>query len=143
MFAGLDIMKHKAFCAEWMNQYPVMSLSLKDVEGLTFADAYDMLKGRISNLCIRHLSLAESDKIAPADREIFQKLTYKTASMAEIKASLETVMRMMKAVYGKPVILLIDERRTPGEGARGKESGVLQTDAGCDPGSHEHGSEVE
>lgn len=113
VFAGLNVMKHEAFCAEWMNQYPVMSLSLKDAEGLTFADAYDMLKGRISNLCIRHLSLAESDKTAPADREIFQKLTYKTASMAEIKASLETVMRMMKAVYGKPVILLIDEYDVP------------------------------
>jgi len=49
VFAGLDIMKHETFCAEWMNQYPVLFLSLKDVEGLTFADAYDMLKARISN----------------------------------------------------------------------------------------------
>ena len=114
LFEGLHVLKdHPDFCAEWMNQYPVLFLTLKDVEGLTFDAAYDMLKDRISSLCIRHSALLESDKIFPADQDTFLKLIHKTASLAEIKSSLYTIMRMMHAVYGKPVILLMDEYDVP------------------------------
>lgn len=36
VFEGLDIVKHEVFCREWMNQYPVLFLSFKDVDGLDF-----------------------------------------------------------------------------------------------------------
>ena len=114
LFTDCDILKnHPEFCKEWMNQYPVLFLTLKDVEGLNFDAAYDMLKERISGFCIKHSSLAESQRIAPKDRDTFLKLTNKTASLGEIKCSLETIMRMMNAVYGKQVILLIDEYDVP------------------------------
>lgn len=53
LFNGLDIMKYPVFCKENMNQYPVIFISLKDVDGLIFADAFSMLKTAIANLCKR------------------------------------------------------------------------------------------
>lgn len=114
LFQGLNIVKnHPDFCKEWMNQYPVLFLSLKDVEGLDFESAYDALKMRISGLCIRHSYLAEDSRADITDRKTFQRLKNREASLAEIKSALETIMRMMNAVYGKPAILLIDEYDVP------------------------------
>ncbi len=53
------------------------------------------------------------DTIDSTDRETFAKLKNKSASLAEIKSSLDTLMRMLHAVYGKPVIVLIDEYDVP------------------------------
>ncbi len=113
LFAGLDIMKHEKFCAEWMNQFPVLFVSFKDVEALTFATAYEKLKETIADMCKKNVALLDSTKTDDADKEIFEKLRYKTANGAEIQNSLKTIMRMMTAVYGKPVILLIDEYDVP------------------------------
>ena len=114
VFAGKKIqVNHPVFCKEWMNQYPVLFLSLKDVEGLRFEDAYGMLEGTISRLCIKFSGLTEEGAVNSADRETFLRLMHKEASLNEMKGSLDTIMRMMKAVYGKPVILLIDEYDVP------------------------------
>ena len=54
IFARYNIYRsHPDFCEEWMNQYPVLFLSFKDVQGLSFADAFGMLEGTISRLCIK------------------------------------------------------------------------------------------
>ena len=123
VFAGRKIVvDHPEFCKEWMNQYPVLFFSYKDVEGLTFDAAYDMLKERISSLCIKYSYLMGKDaaeKVDATDRDTFTKLKNKAASLAEVKSSLQTIMRMMKAVHNKPVILLIDEYDVPLDKARG------------------------
>jgi len=113
VFEGLAVMKHGDFCAEWMNQYPVLFITLKDAESLKFETAYAKLKGIIAELCIRHAYLANSDKVDPADAIEFERLKFKTASDDEIQRSLNTLSRMMAAHYGKPVILLIDEYDVP------------------------------
>ena len=117
VFAGRQILvNHPDFCQKWMNRYPVLFFTFKDVEGLTFDAACDMLKDRISSLCIKHSYLLGKDcseRIDPADRNTFTRLKEKNASLAEMKSSLQTIMRMMKAVYDKPVILLIDEYDVP------------------------------
>ena len=115
LFENLSISRnHPEFCEEWMNQYPVLFLSFKDVEGLCFEDAYELMKARISSLCIKNAYLLdENNSVDTTDRETFYRLKEKTATLAEIKNSLDTIMRMMNAVYGKPVILLIDEYDVP------------------------------
>ena len=114
VFQGLRISEnHPDFCKEWMNQYPVLFLSLKDVAGMTFEEAYEMLVGVIAKLCIRFAELKNEAKVIAADQAVFDRLMYKKASKEEIKNSLQTIMRMMKTVYGKPVILLIDEYDVP------------------------------
>ena len=113
VFKGLDISKHEKFCQEWMNQFPVLFISFKDVDGLDFESAYRQLQSVIADYCktIIHIIMAETTD--PADRDIFERLRYQKASLSDIKGCLKTIMRMMKTVYGKPVILLIDEYDVP------------------------------
>ena len=114
LFEGRKILvNHPDFCKEWMNQFPVLFLTLKDVEGRSFELAYDKLKAVIADVCKKHAYLTRKEEIDAADAEIFERLKFKTASEEEVQNSLKTIMRMMKAVYGKPVILLIDEYDVP------------------------------
>ncbi len=113
VFEGLNIMNHTEFCEEWMNRYPVLYLSFKDVEGLTFEKAYRKLKTVIANLCKKHAYLESKEKILPADAALFRKLQYETADESNVENSLITIMRMMNSVYEMPVILLIDEYDVP------------------------------
>ncbi len=113
VFEGLNIMNHTEFCEEWMNRYPVLSLSFKDVEGLTFEKAYSKLKTVIANLCKKHAYLEFKEKILPADAALFRKLQYETADESNVENSLITIMRMMNSVCEMPVILLIDEYDVP------------------------------
>ena len=113
VFDGLNILKHQEFCAEWMNKYPVIFISFKDVDGLEFEKAYGKLCTVIADLCKKLEKLPSCNGINRADAEIFERLMYQRASDAEVQNSLKTIMRMMKAAYGKPVILLIDEYDVP------------------------------
>ena len=113
LFEGLDISKHEAFCAKWMNKYPVLLLTLKDVEALTFKMAYAKSKILIADVCKKHDYLSVSDKINVYDHELFDRLQGNKASDDEIQYSVQALTRMMAAHYGKPVILLIDEYDVP------------------------------
>ncbi len=113
VFEGLAVTRHEAFCREWMNQYPVLFLSLKDVAGLDFENAYAMLKARIADLCKKHFYLADSEKVNAPDKRIFLSLCEGQASKSQVKDSLLLLTRMMYAHYGRPVILLMDEYDVP------------------------------
>ena len=113
IFDGLDIMKHPDFCKEWMNSRPVLFISLKEAEGNDFDGAYDMLKSSIADLCKKLSDLADNTATNMVDRQIFARLMSNAATDAEVKSSLKTLMRMLNAVYGRKVILLIDEYDVP------------------------------
>ena len=113
VFEGLDISKHQTFCSEWMNRYPVLFISFKDVDGLNFESAYGQLQAILADYCKTIISCFENKSIDSADAEIFERLRYQNGSLSDVKGSLKTIMRMMNAVYGKPVILLIDEYEVP------------------------------
>ena len=113
VFEGLDVTKHQEFCSNWMNQYPVLSISFKDVDGLDFESAFVALQGAISDICFKYSEVLENEKVDPIDKITFNLLKEKKVEPAAIKSSLKTIMRMMNAVYGKPVILLIDEYDVP------------------------------
>ena len=113
VFEGLDISKHQTFCSEWMNRYPVLFISFKDVDGLSFESAYGQLQAVLSDYCKTIISYLSNKSIDSADAEIFERLRYQNGSLSDVKGSLKTIMRMMNAVYGKPVILLIDEYEVP------------------------------
>ena len=113
IFEGLEIAKDAAFCAEWMNQCPVLFLTLKDVEGRKFAGAYGLLEQTVAKQCMEHSYLLQSDKVEPADAESFSRLMYRRGNTTDVQSALDTLLRMMKAHYGKEVILLIDEYDVP------------------------------
>ena len=113
LFEGLAITNHEDFCKEWMNQYPVLFVSFKDAEADTFDSAYKMLETSIADLCKKLSNITDSELVNQADIDVFNRLMYQKAEEQDIKNSLKTIMRMMKAVYGKKVILLIDEYDVP------------------------------
>jgi len=122
LFENLAIAKHKTFCREWMNQYPVLFISFKDAEADTFEGAYKMLGTSIADLCKKLSDVTDSESVNQADSDIFNRLMYQKAEEQDIKNSLKTIMRMMNAVYGKKVILLIDEYDVPLAKASEKDS---------------------
>ena len=63
LFEGLEILEHEELCEKWMNQYPVLFLSFKDVEGTSFENALDFLGFTIAQFCIEQSYLAESEKV--------------------------------------------------------------------------------
>ena len=112
-FSGLKIMSYSSFCQEWMNQYPTLFVSLKDVDSLSFKNAYERLKTVIADVCKKLSFLERSEKINTYDLTLFKKLQNQTSTEADLQNSLKTIMRMMYAVFHKPVILLIDEYDVP------------------------------
>ena len=113
LFEGLEISKDTVLCDKWMNQYPTIFLSFKDVDGLTFTSAYDMLSATVTDLYKEHLYLLDSTCINPYDQEIIRRIAAGNASVTEIKRSLSLLIRVMKNHYQKPVILLLDEYDVP------------------------------
>ena len=113
LFDGLEIAKDTLFCDEWMNQWPVLFLTLKDVDGVVFDDAYDMLQFTISSLYDIHRYLLDSEKVSKTDKERFMRLLSQNGNKTDVKTALLVLMRMMKAYYGKDVILLVDEYDVP------------------------------
>lgn len=122
IFGGLKITEYEEFCDAWMNQYPVLSISFKDMEALTFDGAYKMLKTTVADVCKELDYLMEEGVVNDADAEIFRQLMYTSADEDKVKNSLKTIMRMLYAVYGKKVILLIDEYDVPLAKASEKDS---------------------
>ncbi|MBR6835696.1 MAG: AAA family ATPase, partial [Oscillospiraceae bacterium] len=74
LFEGLDISKHSEFCREYMNQYPVIFLSLKDTDGLNFKSAFEMLRSAIADFCKRLVISDKFEPVDPDDKKIFAKL---------------------------------------------------------------------
>lgn len=122
IFEGLKITEHKEFCEKWMNQYPVLFISFKDAEADVFGVAYDKLKNSIADICKLIPDLAAESSVNPADAQVFERLMFNKASDAEVQGSLKTIMRMMYDIYGKKVILLIDEYDVPLANASEKDT---------------------
>ena len=113
LFEGLEISKHQELCDKWMNQYPVLFLTLKDIAGGDFSSAYGMMKFVIASLCRDHTYLLDSEQVLREDKEIFERLSYQKGTTEDMQGALFTLMRMMSAHFGKSVILLVDEYDVP------------------------------
>jgi hypothetical protein len=72
-----------------------------------------MLKTVIADVCKGISDISLGEKVNPFDVEAFNRLKAQTGTDADIQNSLKMIMRMMNAVYGKKVILLIDEYDVP------------------------------
>ena len=113
LFDGLEISQNQVLCSEWMNKYPTMFVSFRQVEGLDFKGAYDMLTVVIANLFNEHIYLLDSKKATEFQKTSFKNLLSGNASVKEVKSSIYLLMNMMNDYYNEPVILLIDEYDVP------------------------------
>ena len=124
LFEGLAVSMNQELCKEWMNGYPVLFLTFKDVGGNTFDSAFGMLKTAFMNACIEHAYLLDNDSIDEDDKRKFAQLKSMTADVEVVKSAISLLIRMMYIHYGKPVVLLLDEYDVPiakASGSRGKK----------------------
>ena len=113
LYAGLKINENEKLCREWMNQYPVIFLTFKEVEGFTFEDALDEIRTRMKNLYSDVEPMLDRKKLRTADRDILDDILSAHASIRSLRASLQTMSRILSAQYEKPVIILLDEYDVP------------------------------
>ena len=113
VFEGLEISENKELCENWMNQWPTVFLTFKDVDGLNFNSAYEQLVFQISELYKKYNYLLECQAIDEDDKEMFRKLKAREADETLVTRSISLLMRMLEIYYGKPVILLMDEYDVP------------------------------
>ena len=111
LFDGLYISQNKSLCDEHMGKYPVIFLTLKGVEGLTFADAKMMLKSILSTEMDRHYYLKTSEALTDEDKTYFVKML--TGTDENINDSLRKLSQLLYKHYGKKVVILIDEYDVP------------------------------
>ena len=114
-------MDEHALCEEYMGKFPVISISLKSVDGLDFRTALATLKTVIGNEAIRFQFLKESEQLSAEEKEAYACLIKIGSGEDGIyamtdnvaTASLQTLSRLLARHYGKKVILLIDEYDVP------------------------------
>ena len=121
LFDGLKIAQEKELCEKYMGKFPVISISLKSVDGLDFQTALTALKTVIGDEAGRFPFLSSSDKLTEDERESYAQLTEVGSSQGGIytmtdkvaAASLKTLSKLLSKHYGQKVILLIDEYDVP------------------------------
>lgn len=118
LFDGLQIAKNKKLCEEYQGKYPVIFLSFKNVEGLTFADAQYRLAELIAGEAERFAFLAQSDKLTENERSLYCGLTavregrYALADEVLVSA-LQLLSKLLSKHYGQKTIILLDEYDVP------------------------------
>lgn len=121
LFEGLEISKETSLCKEYMGAFPVISISLKGVNGIDFAAARDMMCSIIGNEALRFYFLSESNNLNEKEKMQYNQLTAVdesnrqgfTMSDTLLMGSLKTLSMLLQKHYGKKVIILIDEYDVP------------------------------
>lgn len=121
LFDGLKISEEKELCQEYMGQFPVISVSLKGVEGQNFQEALAAMKWIIGQEALRFRFLLDSSRLSAEDKEIYRQLIEVgkgesglfIMSNDTLGASLKILSDLLCRHYGKGVIILIDEYDVP------------------------------
>ena len=113
IFGGLKVMEHPDVVKDYMNQYPVVFLSLKEVFGDSFEQILGNLRIQIANICKKFDDILVSDRIDEADRELFVRLKYQKTDEVNLIAALDLLTRVLCNHYKKQVFVIIDEYDVP------------------------------
>ncbi|RKI40959.1 hypothetical protein D7V86_10585 [bacterium D16-51] len=119
LFDGLEISRERELCQNYMGKFPVISLSLKGVEGENFDDAKGMLRRTIGREALRFQFLADSSSLSVTEFQQYKKLIELDATgdfaMTDglLKDSLLILSHLLSKHYRQKVILLIDEYDVP------------------------------
>ena len=113
LFDGLAISRETDLCDMYMGKFPVVFLSLKGVDGLTFEDAYGMLRRLLISEVRRFGCLADSERISENDKTAFMRILREQEGMDDVQDSLRILSELLYKHYGRKAILLIDEYDVP------------------------------
>ena len=118
LFKGTKILEDKEFCDKFMGQCPVITITLKKVDGNNFNEAYESFASAVYAVALRYSYLKNSDKLDKSDKEELEHLTTKSyllkiENQQTVKDALSTLSRLLYKEYGRRAILLIDEYDVP------------------------------
>lgn len=118
LFDGLKITQEKELCEKYMGKFPVVSLTMKDVDGLDFESAKEQLQMLIGTQAERFDFLSASDRLTENDKEKYRSLIFLNNGSyqmtdAVLKNSMQTLCYLLSKHYGSKVIILIDEYDVP------------------------------
>ena len=121
LFDGLKIAQEKSLCEKYMGRFPVISISLKSVDGRSFESASVALRTLIGNEARRFAFLRNSTNLSNDEKESYAQLTevgpaqggFYTMTEGMAASSLQTLSQLLEKHYGQKVILLIDEYDVP------------------------------
>lgn len=111
LFDGLYISRNKELCDMHMGKYPVISITLKGIEGMTFEEARNMLKIILKNEARRHYYLKNSDRLTDDDKQQYEQILLGTSE--NTADSLRLLSQLLFVHYDKKVVILIDEYDVP------------------------------
>lgn len=111
LFDGLYISRNKELCDMHMGKYPVISITLKGIEGMTFEEARNMLKIILKNEARRHYYLKNSDRLTDDDKQQYEQILLGTSE--NTADSLRLLSQLLFLHYDKKVVVLIDEYDVP------------------------------
>ena len=113
LFDGLEISKNIKLCEEYQGKYPVVSISLKGINGTTYEEARGFLVKTINEEARRLSFLSGSPKLDETDQELLNQLKKKEMSNDSLVYSIREITELLEKHYEKKVIVLIDEYDVP------------------------------
>ena len=113
LFDGLNISKEKDLCDQYQGKYPVISISLKDVDGRNYELALKKMAATLKKEIRRHQYLLEGEKLSEIDKNAVKHLFTDTLDETDQEESLYLLSEMLYKYHGQKVILLIDEYDVP------------------------------
>ena len=116
LFDGLYISENKELCEQHQGQYPVIFLSLKDVEGLSFSEAKRRCIQLIKREAERFYGLKNSERLLDIDKKNYCRLLDMTVQEEDsdiVSSSMKMLSALLYKHYGKKTVILIDEYDVP------------------------------
>ncbi len=109
IFEGLEISKETALCGEHMGKYPVISISLKGMDALTYETAFQMAVQIVIEAAEKFYFLLDSEKLKEHDKAEYRKLLDDHMNEGMACSSLRKLSGLLEKHYGTKAVLLIDE----------------------------------
>ena len=113
LFEGLKVMDCPEFTDEYMNQYPVIYCSFKEITGDSTEQVFQNFQILFSKLCEDFLILQSSDRVSEASRFFYNQLLMQQANQPGTLQALDLLCRMLRQHFEKPVFVIIDEYDVP------------------------------
>lgn len=113
VFKGLNIANEEALCEKYMGQYPVISISLKGINGQTYETAFKMAIRVINEAASEMEYLLDSTRLSENDKNSFRELLKRDMDETALFGSLRELSRLLAKHYEKNTIVLIDEYDVP------------------------------
>lgn len=113
LFSGLYIDKQDMSYKQFLGRFPVIYLSLKDMDGITFADAQKSLYNELQDVILEHYHLYNDKKLNSLNLVYYEKLLQLQPDGNSLQNGLHDLMRFLHSYYNEKVIVLIDEYDVP------------------------------